>query len=147
MLETDWEAAGLGIRLVPKHVRCARFGRGVGWDFSVGSGYLLPNCAYCARLGVSTFHCFLSARNLSLHFFGTDCAQAFNLPSCPNVRNTHGSVGGTLRQRNATDERRAAEGSEQGDAGDGSDEAAGGGGCASARGAGGETAVWRGGAG
>eukprot|EP01043_Picozoa_sp_COSAG02_P089244 COSAG02_NODE_26240_length_637_cov_1.925651_1_plen_33_part_01 len=25
--------------------REARGGRGVGWDFSVGSGYLLPNCA------------------------------------------------------------------------------------------------------
>ena len=52
-----------------------------------------PNCAYCARLGVSTFHWFLSARNLSLNFFGTDCAQVFNFLSCPNVRNTHGSVG------------------------------------------------------
>eukprot|EP01043_Picozoa_sp_COSAG02_P111070 COSAG02_NODE_47213_length_342_cov_169.358025_1_plen_70_part_10 len=31
-----------------------------------------------------------SARNLSLNFFGTDCAQVFNFPSCPNVRNTHG---------------------------------------------------------
>eukprot|EP01043_Picozoa_sp_COSAG02_P001282 COSAG02_NODE_26_length_51927_cov_61.213881_47_plen_196_part_00 len=58
---------------------------------------LLPNCAYCARLGVSTFHWFLSARNLSLNFFGTDCAQVFNFTSCPNVRNTHGSVGNTGR--------------------------------------------------
>eukprot|EP01043_Picozoa_sp_COSAG02_P023579 COSAG02_NODE_1264_length_13544_cov_71.926441_2_plen_138_part_00 len=36
---------------------------------------------------------FLSAGNLSLNFFGTDCAQVFNFPSCPNVRNTHGSMG------------------------------------------------------
>ena len=54
---------------------------------------LLPNCAYRARLGVSTFHWFLSACNLSLNFFGTDCAQVFDFSSCPNVRNTHGSVG------------------------------------------------------
>eukprot|EP01043_Picozoa_sp_COSAG02_P027214 COSAG02_NODE_1595_length_11773_cov_5.122739_8_plen_114_part_00 len=54
---------------------------------------LLPNCAYCARLGVSTFHWFSFARNLSLNFFGTDCAQVFNFLSCPKVRNTHGSVG------------------------------------------------------
>eukprot|EP01043_Picozoa_sp_COSAG02_P085033 COSAG02_NODE_22752_length_741_cov_1.037383_1_plen_132_part_10 len=44
----------------------------------------LPNCADCARLGVSTFHWFLSAGNLSLNFFGTDCAQVFNFWSCPN---------------------------------------------------------------
>eukprot|EP01043_Picozoa_sp_COSAG02_P005901 COSAG02_NODE_163_length_32424_cov_21.759010_19_plen_95_part_00 len=62
----------------------------------INLGHLLPNCAYCARLGVSTFDWFLSARNLSLNFFGTDCAQVFNFPSCPNVRNTHGSVG-TIR--------------------------------------------------
>eukprot|EP01043_Picozoa_sp_COSAG02_P011617 COSAG02_NODE_431_length_22447_cov_7.487202_3_plen_154_part_00 len=78
------------------------------WGCCVGSYYsvfelvvvrcLLPNCAYCARLGVSTFHWFLSARNLSLNFFGTDCAQVFNFPSCPNVRNTHGSVGSTVLQ-------------------------------------------------
>eukprot|EP01043_Picozoa_sp_COSAG02_P008115 COSAG02_NODE_253_length_26942_cov_80.561152_7_plen_85_part_00 len=54
---------------------------------------LLPNCAHCARLGVSTFHWFSFARNLSLNFFGTDCAQVFNLLSCLNVRNPHGSVG------------------------------------------------------
>eukprot|EP01043_Picozoa_sp_COSAG02_P006668 COSAG02_NODE_192_length_29942_cov_34.627228_17_plen_131_part_00 len=59
---------------------------------------LLPNCACCARLGVSKFHLFLSARNMSLNFFGTDCAQVFNFPSCPNVRNTHGSVGNLVRE-------------------------------------------------
>eukprot|EP01043_Picozoa_sp_COSAG02_P022066 COSAG02_NODE_1136_length_14337_cov_50.495505_2_plen_107_part_00 len=48
--------------------------------------------------GVSTFHWFLSACNLSLNFFGTDCAQALNFPSCPNVRNTHGSVGNVFSQ-------------------------------------------------
>eukprot|EP01043_Picozoa_sp_COSAG02_P007992 COSAG02_NODE_248_length_27133_cov_45.131723_10_plen_83_part_00 len=58
----------------------------------------LPNCAYCAPLGMSTFHWFLSAGNLSLNFFGTDCAQVFNFPSCPNARNTHGSVGNLDRQ-------------------------------------------------
>eukprot|EP01043_Picozoa_sp_COSAG02_P023349 COSAG02_NODE_1244_length_13677_cov_50.752246_7_plen_126_part_00 len=56
----------------------------------------LPNCAYCARFGVSTCHWFLSARNLSLNFFGTDCAQVANFLSCPSVRNTHGSVGNPL---------------------------------------------------
>eukprot|EP01043_Picozoa_sp_COSAG02_P013930 COSAG02_NODE_565_length_20246_cov_13.930163_5_plen_91_part_00 len=30
---------------------------------------------------------------MSLNFFGTYCAQVFNFPSCPNVRNTHGPVG------------------------------------------------------
>eukprot|EP01043_Picozoa_sp_COSAG02_P034960 COSAG02_NODE_2475_length_8735_cov_5.368110_5_plen_95_part_00 len=54
---------------------------------------LLPNYAYCARLGVWTFHWFSFACNLSLNFFGTDCAQVLNFRSCPNVRNTHGSVG------------------------------------------------------
>eukprot|EP01043_Picozoa_sp_COSAG02_P009786 COSAG02_NODE_336_length_24344_cov_63.239101_5_plen_166_part_00 len=54
---------------------------------------LLPNCAYCARLEVSTFHWCLSARNLSLNFFGTHCVQVLNFPSYSNVRNTHGSVG------------------------------------------------------
>eukprot|EP01043_Picozoa_sp_COSAG02_P023774 COSAG02_NODE_1279_length_13487_cov_7.611696_5_plen_256_part_00 len=63
--------------------------------------YLLPNCAYCARLGVSTFHWFLSARNLSLNFFGTDCAQVFDFSSCPNVRNMHGSVGSTDSRQQA----------------------------------------------
>eukprot|EP01043_Picozoa_sp_COSAG02_P060238 COSAG02_NODE_7829_length_2831_cov_1.499268_2_plen_200_part_00 len=86
-------------RLIWPRVRCIVFGRGV---FNVRAHphfciprYSLPNCAYCARLGVSAFHWVLFACNLSLNFFGTDCAQAFNFPSCPNVRNTHGSVGNT----------------------------------------------------
>eukprot|EP01043_Picozoa_sp_COSAG02_P012455 COSAG02_NODE_480_length_21469_cov_13.479551_13_plen_125_part_00 len=54
--------------------------------------YLLLNRAYCTRLGVSSFHWFLFAGNLSLNFFGTDCPQVFNSLSCPNVRNTHGSA-------------------------------------------------------
>ena len=36
---------------------------------------------------------------MSLNFFGTDCAQVLNFPPCPNVRNTHGSVGNTVAQR------------------------------------------------
>eukprot|EP01043_Picozoa_sp_COSAG02_P018956 COSAG02_NODE_899_length_16096_cov_19.762956_3_plen_87_part_00 len=30
---------------------------------------------------------------MPLNFFGTDCAQVFTFPSCPNVRNPHGSAG------------------------------------------------------
>eukprot|EP01043_Picozoa_sp_COSAG02_P005055 COSAG02_NODE_135_length_34565_cov_80.368856_9_plen_354_part_00 len=48
---------------------------------------------------------FFSAGNLSPNFFGTDCPQVFNFPSCPNVRNTHGSVGnvGIMQNRAKTD--------------------------------------------
>eukprot|EP01043_Picozoa_sp_COSAG02_P005870 COSAG02_NODE_162_length_32474_cov_13.222511_6_plen_110_part_00 len=47
----------------------------------------LCNCAYCARVGVSTFHWFLSARNLSLNFFGTRaCPQGFNFKRAQYAR-------------------------------------------------------------
>eukprot|EP01043_Picozoa_sp_COSAG02_P057004 COSAG02_NODE_6849_length_3328_cov_35.645401_1_plen_135_part_10 len=49
--------------------------------------------ALSRRVGVSTFHWVSFACNLSLNFFGTDCAQVFNFRACPNVRNPHGSVG------------------------------------------------------
>eukprot|EP01043_Picozoa_sp_COSAG02_P017091 COSAG02_NODE_768_length_17375_cov_52.865015_7_plen_140_part_00 len=64
--------------------------------------------------GCRLFTVFLSARNLSLNFFGTDCAQVFNFPSCPNVRNTHGSVGSTslvLIEERERERERAAEAS------------------------------------
>ena len=35
---------------------------------------------------------------MSLDFFGTDYAQVFHFPSCPNVCNTHGSVGNMQRE-------------------------------------------------
>ena len=40
---------------------------------------------------MSIFHWFSFACNPSLNFFGTDCTQVLNSPSCPNMRNTHGS--------------------------------------------------------
>eukprot|EP01043_Picozoa_sp_COSAG02_P038788 COSAG02_NODE_3017_length_7545_cov_4.558286_2_plen_190_part_00 len=52
--------------------------------------------------GCRRFTDFLSARNMSLNFFGTDCAQVSNFPSCPNVLNTHGSVGSTYVQQTCT---------------------------------------------
>eukprot|EP01043_Picozoa_sp_COSAG02_P030197 COSAG02_NODE_1917_length_10388_cov_116.704733_4_plen_175_part_00 len=84
------------ISYLPPNLSRAIFSRQIGAQFSSGKSSpdtFTPNCAYCALLGVSTFHWFLSARNMSPNFFGTDCPQVFNFPSCPNVRNTHGSVG------------------------------------------------------
>eukprot|EP01043_Picozoa_sp_COSAG02_P070545 COSAG02_NODE_12534_length_1529_cov_14.772113_1_plen_136_part_10 len=42
--------------------------------------------------GVDFSLIFICAQSVP-EFFGTYCAQVFNFPSCPNVRNTHGSVG------------------------------------------------------
>eukprot|EP01043_Picozoa_sp_COSAG02_P017640 COSAG02_NODE_803_length_17021_cov_18.597270_2_plen_164_part_00 len=45
---------------------------------------------------MSTFHWFLSARNLSLNFFGADCAQVFNFPSCMPKRAQYARFSGEV---------------------------------------------------
>ena len=64
---------------MPKHVQCARFG-GEGVPCIV---YLLPNCAYCARLGVSTFHWFFICRQSVSEFLWDRLPASIQFPVMP----------------------------------------------------------------
>eukprot|EP01043_Picozoa_sp_COSAG02_P099100 COSAG02_NODE_35225_length_471_cov_8.043011_1_plen_135_part_10 len=68
-----------------------RFGRGA--ESSTAVDRFIPNpivvriwhLMVLRTFGGVDFSLILSARNLSLSFFGTDCAQVFNFLSCPNM--------------------------------------------------------------
>ena len=80
----------------PKGAHCTRL------EHECDTMFVTELCVLRTFEGVNFSLIFICAKYVP-DFFGTDCAQVFNFPSCPNVRNTHGSVGSMFEGTPALD--------------------------------------------